>query len=84
MSDKTKRLCCFILAVHIEQKGEYFYLEYGTLRARWDTDSSWFLTLQEPLSKTGSTNYKGICGNFDGDALSESRELAGALLLVLE
>ena len=41
-------------------------MEYGTLRLRWDNESSWFLTVIEPVKNPGKSNFGGMCGDFDG------------------
>ncbi len=51
-------------------RGEWYYLEYGTLRLRWDDMNSWLLTLEEQPQEPGSAEYMGLCGNFDRDPLS--------------
>ena len=53
--------------------GNYWYLEYGTLRVRWDDENTWHITLHEPPQSEGSTRYSGLCANYDGDPESEYR-----------
>jgi len=63
----------FFTAVHIEKRGLYYYLEYGSFRVRWNNGSTWFLTIEDDVYKKRPSPVKGICGNFDGDATSRSR-----------
>ena len=58
------------VGVIIELRGDWYYLEYGPLRLRWDTENSWLLTLEETPQSLGSREYRGICGNFDRDPMS--------------
>ena len=48
----------------IEARGDYFYLEYGTLSVKWDIEGTWFITLRE---QPGSIDAKGMCGDFNRD-----------------
>ena len=41
-----------ITGARIDFKGDYYYLEYGSLRVRWDVLNTWHITLEEP-SKEG-------------------------------
>ena len=50
----------------IEKRGDFFYLEYGTLNIKWDNAGTWFITLSEPQ---GTHNVKGLCGDFNGEPL---------------
>ena len=50
----------------MEQRGQYFYVEYGSLRVRWDEACLWDVTLDEPL-RSGARDIKGMCGNFNGN-----------------
>ena len=63
----------FIHTVPIEKIGVYYYLEYGSLRMRWDEESSWFLTLDEAPRDQDSFDIGGLCGNYDRDPLSKYR-----------
>lgn len=56
-----------ITGVHIEQRGDYFYLEHGYLRVRWDNLNSWFLTLQQSQTMANISSARGICGNNNAD-----------------
>ena len=57
--------------VPIEKIGVYYYMEYGSLRVRWDDESSWFLTLDEAPRDQDSFDIGGLCGNYDKDPLSK-------------
>ena len=52
----------------IEKRGDYFYLEYGTLNIKWDSEGTWFITLSEPH---GTHNIKGLCGDYNMDPLGK-------------
>ena len=41
------------------------------MRVKWDEESSWYLTLEEPAKEQDSIEYQGICGNFDKDPTSK-------------
>jgi len=58
-------------AVLIEMRGDEYYLEYGTMRIRWDALNMWMITMDEETRTAGSRNVRGLCGNFDGDPLSK-------------
>ena len=53
-------------------QGGVYYLEYGSMRLKWDDEDRWFLTLEEPHQEQDSYEYQGLCGNFDGDPHSKS------------
>ena len=57
----------------IELRGDYYYLHYGTFGVKWDTEGTWFITLREHQTTPGyhNDNVRGLCGNFDGNALGE-------------
>jgi hypothetical protein len=57
--------------VIIEKTGDWYYLEYGSLRMRWDSESTWYLTLHENFKEKDSREYRGLCGNFDSNPLSK-------------
>ena len=46
----------------LEKRGNYYYLEYGTLNVKWDNAGTWFITLREPH---GTHKVKGLCGDFN-------------------
>ena len=46
----------------IERRGNYYYLEYGTLNIKWDNEGTWFITLSEPH---GTHNVRGLCGDYN-------------------
>ena len=52
----------------MEKRGEYFYLDYGSLSLKWDEQGTWFLTLSEPH---GTHNINGLCGNYNQDPLGK-------------
>ena len=59
--------------ITIQDIGDYFYLRLADdLKVRWDEENSWLVTL-DAFSKGEENNavYGGLCGNFDGDPLSE-------------
>ena len=51
-------------------RGEFYYMEYGPLRVKWDATNVWEITLDKNLVE--NTQIKGLCGNYDGDPNSES------------
>ena len=65
-------LCFYLYAVPIEKMGMYYYLEYGSLRVRWDEESSWFITLDETPNEQDGNEIRGLCGNFDRDPMSKT------------
>lgn len=52
----------------IENIGGIFYLEHGYFRLRWDEESTWLITVE---TRAQAVNIRGLCGNYDGDALSK-------------
>ena len=52
----------------IELRGDYFYLEYGTLSVKWDREGTWFITLCE---QPGASEAKGLCGDFNQDPMGK-------------
>ena len=68
-----------VSAITIQYLGGWYYLEYGTLRLRWDVESTFLLTIEEELNDEDSFFFKGICGNMDGVPYSNM-----SLLLVYE
>ncbi|KAK2146713.1 hypothetical protein LSH36_586g01000 [Paralvinella palmiformis] len=67
-------------SVPIEKIGVYYYLEYGSLRLRWDDESSWFLTLDEAPRDPDSFSVGGLCGNYDRDPHNDMRKMTGQVL----
>jgi len=41
------------------------------MRVRWDDKDTWLITLSEPLEELNNDGNRGLCGNFDGEALSK-------------
>ena len=58
-------------ACRIENRGFEYLLEYGTLSFVWDINGDWYLTLHEAPQESGSSEYQGICGNYDNDPNSK-------------
>jgi hypothetical protein len=65
--------------IRLENRGDYYYLEYGPMRVKWDEESSWYLTLEEPAKEQDSTEYQGMCGNFDRDPTSKSFQFGSSM-----
>jgi hypothetical protein len=65
--------------VRIEVKGDDFYLDYGSLRVRWDTENTWMISLDNDfrLHDTDATALNGICGNFNTDPLGRVKSYLG-------
>ena len=51
-------------------RGEFFYMDYGSLRVKWDATNVWEITLSENLAE--DLHIKGLCGNYDGNPNSKS------------
>ncbi|CAD5114007.1 DgyrCDS3170 [Dimorphilus gyrociliatus] len=66
--------------VKFEWIGDYIFLEYAELRAKWliDGSSTWFISIDDAKSPRNS-QIQGICGNFDGDALNDMRQKNGQI-----
>lgn len=68
-------IALYFSGVLFTHDGERFYLEYGTLRFSWDTALEWFFTLEEHHNDgdhDSAAVYKGLCGDFNGEASGES------------
>lgn len=70
----------FQTGVKLEWIGDYIFLEYAEIRAKWSIkgSSSWFLTIDDTKSLRNS-KIQGLCGNFDNDALNDLRKKNGEI-----
>ncbi|KAK2174156.1 hypothetical protein NP493_822g01000 [Ridgeia piscesae] len=66
--------------IRLQYIGSNYYLEYGTMRVRWDDKDTWLITLSEPLEELNNDGNRGLCGNFDGEALNDMKTAAGMLV----
>ena len=58
------------LGIRLQYIGSNYYLEYGTMRVRWDDKDTWLITLSEPSGEVNNEINRGLCGNYDGEPLS--------------
>lgn len=71
------QVLCFavFVGVRIESRGDFFYIEYRSLRFKFDNETTWELSLEKDDRPSGDV-IRGLCGNFDLDPLSKGHNLS--------
>jgi hypothetical protein len=60
--------------VKIQKVGDCYYLSSGNLRVKWNDDNMVQVTIEGPLNPAGSSVFKGLCGNMDGDPWNDLKK----------
>src|SRR6218665_1018234 len=55
--------CFFSEGITIKKIGDFFFLEHGTLRLRWDATNTFFLTIEQSEALSNISKSVGLCGN---------------------
>ena len=63
--------CKYFPGIKVTKNGDFYYLEEGHMRMKWDDGDEWHLTMEEEVTAESTSNIKGICGNYNGDPWGE-------------
>ena len=53
------------IGIRMEKIGIFYSVSHSSIRIKWDTESSWFITLDHGADNEGY--YAGLCGNGNGN-----------------
>jgi hypothetical protein len=58
----------WLLGIRLEKHGDFYYLEYGKLRVRWDITT---------VASADTSVIRGLCGNLNGDPYGNGIRITG-------